>query len=71
MISPRNSVYYPVMIEIYITPEEVCLMLGVKPNTLHVWRKIKRYPELKYIKADRMIRYKKSAVENFIKKREK
>lgn len=42
--------------------------LGVSPNTLQVWRSSKRYP-LAYVKIGRNVRYRTSAVEQFIASR--
>lgn len=43
-------------------------ILGVKPATLQVWRSTRRYP-LDYVKAGRLVRYRLSAVEKFIRTR--
>jgi hypothetical protein len=42
--------------------------LGVKAQTLSVWRTTKRYP-LAYIKVGRNVRYKLSAIEAFLESR--
>jgi excisionase family DNA binding protein len=42
--------------------------LKVKPATLEIWRCNKRY-DLEYIKVGRLIRYRKSALDKFLKRR--
>lgn len=42
--------------------------LGVKPATLAIWRCNKRY-NLEYIKVGRLIRYRKSALDEFLARR--
>jgi excisionase family DNA binding protein len=49
-----------------LTPKQAAEYLGVKENTLAVWRSTKRY-ELPFIKIGRSIRYRVSDLENFIK----
>ena len=51
-----------------LTPRDVSDILGVKINTLAVWRSTQRYP-LEYIKAGRSIRYTKESVDEFIRSR--
>jgi len=48
-----------------LTEKQVAKLLGVKPSTLQVWRSTKRYP-LPYIKSGRLVRYRASAVQEFI-----
>lgn len=46
---------------------EVAEMLKLKnPKTLAVWRSTKRYPELKWIKVGRLVRYRIEDVLSFI-----
>ena len=50
---------------ILLTAEETAEILGVKPQTLAVWRCAKRYG-LPYLKLGRSIRYRLDDVESFI-----
>ena len=49
-----------------LTPKQAAEYLGIKENTLAVWRSTKRY-NLPFIKIGRSIRYRLSDLENFIK----
>jgi len=53
-----------------LTPDEVAELLCVTTHTLAVWRCEQRYP-LPYVKAGRLVRYKKSDVRAFIEDRTK
>lgn len=50
---------------VLLTAEETAEILGVKPQTLAVWRCAKRY-KLPYVKLGRSIRYRLDDVESFI-----
>ena len=50
---------------VLLTAEETAEILGVKPQTLAVWRCAKRY-RLPYLKLGRSIRYRLDDVESFI-----
>ena len=53
-----------------LNSEETAKWIGLKnEHTLEVWRSTKRYPELEYIKVGRLVRYKRDAVERFLKSR--
>jgi excisionase family DNA binding protein len=52
-------------LEPLLTPIEAAAILQISVGTLAVWRATKRYP-LAYIKVGRSVRYRKSAVEEFI-----
>ncbi len=53
-----------------LTSEETAKWLGLKnKHTLEIWRSVKRYPELEYIKVGRLVRYKREAVERFLDSR--
>lgn len=54
--------------EIFLTCKEAAEVLGVKSNTLDVWRCRKRYA-LPYIKIGKKIRYKMSDLLGFIESR--
>ena len=51
-----------------LTPEQVSECLGVSVETLNVWRCTKRY-NLPYVKAGRLVRYRRSDVEAFVTSR--
>jgi excisionase family DNA binding protein len=51
-----------------LTPEEVAEYLGVSVETLNVWRCTKRY-NLPYVKAGRLVRYRRADVEAFVASR--
>lgn len=54
---------------VLMTPKQVAEKLGLKTvHTLAVWRSSKRY-SLPYIKVGRLIRYRESDVEEFIRRR--
>ncbi len=44
-------------------------ILGLADGTLSVWRCVKRYPELAYVRVGRSIRYRLSDIEKFIESR--
>ncbi len=48
-----------------LTTREAAAFLGVKENTLTVWRNTKRY-DIPYVKIGRSIRYKPSDLEKFL-----
>ena len=52
------------------TPNEAANFLQVSPGTLSVWRCTGRYP-LPFIKVGRLIRYRQSSLEEFLKSRER
>ncbi len=47
-----------------LTPTQAAEQLGVKPETLEVWRSTRRYP-LEYVKVGRLVRYRQSALDAF------
>jgi len=51
-----------------LTPEEAAPLIGVTPGTLQVWRSTNRYP-LKYVKAGRLVRYRREDIQAFIESR--
>ena len=51
-----------------LNTQEVANLLGVKVNTLSVWRCAKRY-DLPFVKAGRLVRYRPEDVENFVARR--
>ena len=51
-----------------LTEAEAAELLGIKPQTLSVWRCAKRYA-LAYIRVGRNIRYRRSACEAFLESR--
>ena len=52
-----------------LEPAKVAKLLGVRIDTLTVWRSQKRYPELKYIKVGSRVRYRLADVERFLESR--
>jgi len=50
-----------------LSPAEAAELLGVKENTLAVWRTTGRYP-LKYVKVGRSVKYRLADVEKFIER---
>ena len=53
-------------LETLLTPDEAAAVLKVSVGTLGVWRSVKRYPDLKYIKVGRSVRYRESDLKAFI-----
>ena len=51
-----------------MTPAEVAELLGVREQTLTAWRH-RGSQELPYVKAGRLVRYKKEDVERFVQMR--
>ena len=51
-----------------LTTQQVSEQIGVKPATLEVWRSCGRYP-LSFVKVGKLVRYRQSAVDQFIKER--
>jgi len=50
------------------TPAEAAEYLGVTENTLSVWRCVGRY-NIPFIKVGRLVKYRKSALDAFLKRR--
>ena len=50
-----------------LSNEEAAAYLGIKTNTLTIWRTTKRF-EIPYIQIGRKIRYKKSDLDKFLNK---
>ena len=48
-----------------LTENEAAEFLGIKPQTLAVWRSTHRY-DLPYIKVGRLVRYQFSALKKFL-----
>lgn len=51
-----------------LTPTEAAEFLGIKPQTLAVWRSSKRY-DLPYVRCGNAIRYKLSDLEKWLESR--
>jgi hypothetical protein len=51
---------------ILLRPEKAAALLGVTEGSLAVWRSTKRYP-LKYIRVGRVIRYRLTDIEEFLR----
>ena len=54
--------------DLLMTTTEAAAYLGVAPETLNVWRCVKRY-DIPYIKVGRLVKYRKSALDGFLEKR--
>ena len=50
-----------------LSNDEAAEYLGIKPNTLTIWRTTKRF-EIPYIQIGRKIKYKKSDLDKFLNK---
>ena len=48
-----------------LTAAQVSAQIGVKPETLEVWRSTRRYP-LDFVKVGKLVRYRQSAVDRFL-----
>lgn len=55
-------------LEKLLTPAQTAELLGVKEQTLTVWRSTKRYP-LAYVKVGRSVMYREADVRQFIQSR--
>ena len=53
-----------------LKPDQVATILGVRPATLAIWRSTGRQ-NLQYIKVGKFVMYRRSAVEEFIRSRER
>jgi len=51
-----------------MTTAQAANYLGVAPETLNVWRCVKRY-DIPYIKVGRLVKYRKSALDAFLEQR--
>ena len=49
-----------------LTPSEVAEMLGIKVETLQIWRCTQRY-NIPYVKIGGRVRYKSSDIDDFIR----
>jgi hypothetical protein len=54
-----------------LLPSECASILRVSISSLAVWRCVGRYPELKFIKVGRSVRYSADAISKFIAARSK
>jgi hypothetical protein len=51
-----------------LSEDQAAELLGIKPETLCIWRCTRRYP-LAYIKVGRLVRYSEAAILDFIESR--
>jgi excisionase family DNA binding protein len=51
------------------TPKQAAQILGVQVQTLALWRSTGRYPELRYYRVGRSIRYRADDVESWLASR--
>jgi hypothetical protein len=49
--------------------DEAAQFLGIRSQTLAVWRSSKRYPDLEYIKVGNAVKYRLSALERRLESR--
>lgn len=68
MTYPTNSAALYPSADLLLTPSEAAKYLGVTVNTLSVWRCVGRY-NIPYIKVGRLVKYRKSALDAFLKER--
>jgi len=52
-----------------LNEKQAAELLGTTPGTLAVWRCTRRYPELRYIKIGRSVRYSVEDLQDFISRR--
>lgn len=52
-----------------LTPAQAAALLGVTAETLCVWRCVRRYPELAFVKIGSKVMYKRADIEAFIEAR--
>lgn len=62
-LSPKSLSVDPLL-----TPSEAAAYLGVTEGTISVWRCTRRYP-IPYIKIGRLVKYRKSALDDFLSQR--
>jgi len=48
-----------------LSTHQASIYIGVSPGTLEVWRCTKRY-QIPFIKVGRLVRYRKSELDNFL-----
>jgi hypothetical protein len=49
--------------------KQAAVILGLENyHTLEVWRSVKRYPELEYVRIGRKVKYRLSVLERFIER---
>jgi excisionase family DNA binding protein len=51
-----------------LTTEQAACALGLRPQTLQVWRSARRY-DLPFVKSGRLVRYRETDVVAFIERR--
>ena len=66
--TPINPVPYKKDTEILLNTSEASAYIGVLPGTLEAWRCTKRYP-IPFIKVGRLVKYRKSDLDNFLDER--
>ncbi len=52
-----------------LNEKQAAELLGTTPGTLSVWRCVRRYPELRYVKIGRSVRYRVEDLQDFISRR--
>jgi len=66
-MTTQNS-QVPAVLDRLLSPQEVARWLEVRVATLATWRSLKRY-SLRYVKVGRLVRYRRSDVEAFLRAR--
>lgn len=52
-----------------LNSKQAAVILGLENHhTLEVWRSVKRYPELEYVRIGRKVKYRLSVLERFIER---
>jgi excisionase family DNA binding protein len=64
----HSQVKYSDAVDPLYDSSEAAEYLGIKENTLAVWRCVGRY-DIEYIKVGRLVKYRKSALDAFLKRR--
>ena len=52
-----------------LTPAEAAAVLGVREQTLAVWRSSRRYKTLRYVKVGHLVRYRRADLEGWLASR--
>lgn len=65
----NNSALAPPSTTPLLSPAKAAEILGVTVDTLSVWRCVKRYPSLRYVKVGRSVRYRREDIDAFVTER--
>jgi len=64
----HSQIKYGDAVDPLYDPPEAAAYLGIKENTLAVWRCLGRYG-IEYVKVGRLVKYRKSALDAFLERR--